>query len=107
MTVKHTHPLLSMTALLLGAVLLLGSCDKEPTPPVTDTTASEEAPPETSDGTATEAPTEEAVTNPADTEPALLEIIKAGQKRATYRILHDKGADAETVQAVNMLSVII
>ena len=107
MTVKHTQPLLSMTALLLGAVLLLGSCDKEPTPPMTDTTASEEAPPETSDGTATEAPTEEAPTNPADTEPALLEIIKAGQKRATYRILHDKGADAETVQAVNMLSVII
>jgi hypothetical protein len=79
-----------MTALLLGAVLLLGSCDKEPTPPVTDTTNAV-----TDSGEATsESPTEEVTTNPADTEPALLEIIKAGQKRATYRILHDKGINA-------------
>ena len=108
---KYTRSLLSLTALLLGAVLLLGSCEGKPTPPATDTTAtvtdSGESTPETTDGAVTEAPTEEITTDGTDTEPALLEIIKEGQKRATYRILHDKGADTETVQAANMLSVMI
>ena len=105
-TVKHTRSLLSLTALLLGAVLLLGSCEGKPTPPATDTTAtvtdSGDATPETPDETVTEAPTEEVTT-----EPALLEIIKAGQRRATYRILHDPGADPETVEAAGMIGALI
>jgi hypothetical protein len=105
--VKHTYPLLSVTALLLGAVLLLGSCEKKPMPPATDTAASGEATPEASNGTVTEPLAEEATTEAADTEPVLLEIIKAGQKRATYRILHDKGADSETVETANMIGALM
>lgn len=115
MTVKHIRPLLSLAALLLGAVLLFGSCDKKPTPPMTDTTNavtdSGDAAPETPDGTVTVAPTEadteEAATEEADTEPVLLEIIKAGQRRATYRVIHDKKADTETVAAMEMLCAMI
>lgn len=110
-TVKHTRSLLSLTALLLGAVLLFGSCEGKPTPPATDTTAtvteSGEATPETPDGAVTEAPTEEITTEEEDTEPALLEIIKAGQKRSSYHVIHDKEADTETVTAVNMLCTMI
>ena len=79
---KQYRSLLPLIFLLIGTVLL-GSCSREPMPPVTDTASDEKAPTETSDGTVTEAPTEEAATDSADTEPALLEIIKAGQKRAT------------------------
>ena len=80
---KPTRSLLSLTLLLLSVALILGSCDREPTDSVTD--AATESGTETltpnSEETSSEAPTE-AVTE-EDTEPVMVEIIKAGQKRAT------------------------
>lgn len=107
---KHPRSLLSLTALLLGAVLLLGSCDKGPEPPVSDTTDTDAVTAEQGEVT-TEAPTvtdtEEITTGEGDTEPVLLEIVKAGQRRATYRVIYDKDADAETVAAMEMLCAMI
>ena len=84
--------------LLLSVVLLLGSCDRTPAPPAETVT---EFATESIAGEITEEATED------ETEPALLEIIKAGQRRATYRVVYDKDANRETVQAMEMLCAMI
>ena len=92
--------------LWLSVALLLGSCGRAPadtadTAPRSDAETSVPASDETADVTPTEGVTEEAV------EPATVEIIKAGQKRATYRVIRDPDADAETLGAVDMLCAMI
>ena len=107
---KHVRSLRSLLLILLSAILLLGSCGEAPAPPVSDTsdgvTDGGEASAEVSEETVSEAP-DETVTDKAEEEPFTVEIVKAGQKRATYRVVYDKGADAGTMQAVEMLCAMI
>lgn len=118
---KRTRSLLLLILLLSCAALLLFSCEGEPTPPETDVTTDTqtadigETEPTTPDETVTEVPTEEVTeeitteetTDEAVTAPAELEIVQAGQRRGSYRVVYDKNADSATIQAMEMLRAMI
>ena len=99
-----------ITLLLMSACLLLASCDRsDPPTPGTDevTTTAEEVTETPTESPTEEVTTEEVTTEEEDTDPVLLEIVKAGQRRATYRVIYDKDADDETVAAMEMLCAMI
>lgn len=102
---KHTRSLLLLALLPLSAALLLCACDREPEPPVTDTSE----PPSTSGGETAPNTPEETTAKPAtepSPEPAVSEIVilKPDQRRSSYRIMYDKdvtsNAELDMIAAV-------
>lgn len=111
--------LLLCLTLLTSGPLLSGCVDPGNTEDLTDgsVTADESVTQSSSADTDATAPAvtvpDETPTEPdtsdsgTDTEPAMLELVKAGQKRATYRVIYGTDADAVTMQAVQMLCAMI
>ena len=111
---------LFLTLLLTGCLLLLCSCDGGKAPPAEETTAeqttvadsvADTAPTtdpdsgETAEETTDDAThdTAEAPTEPAETEPPHVVIVSPGQRRASYRVMYDKGADTAEVDMLTAM----